>query len=167
MGCSTSGRGYPPPPYGAGSPRLAGVRLIRGRRSAAHRITLVSEKILRFQNKNKDLNSLSQQILQQLQSEGYRASMTNAPLGTVIQAQKGGIMRDLVAAERAFTIMVTGQPNDFSVHIGVGKFFQNLGVMAVEALLLSELFLAVDVPEMLWTEHVEKGLANEITRIVG
>lgn len=93
--------------------------------------------------------------------------MTTAPLGTVIQAQKGGILRDLIAAERAFTIMVTGQPNDFSVHIGVGKFFQNLGVMAVEALLLSELFLAVDIPEMLWTEHVEKGLANEITRIVG
>ena len=49
----------------------------------------------------------------------------------------------------------------------MGKFFQNIGVMAVEALLLSELFLAVDIPEMLWTEHVEKGLAKEITQIVG
>ena len=128
---------------------------------------MVSEKILRFQNKNRDLGSLSQQIVQQLQSEGYRTNIATAPLGTVIQAQKGGILRDLVAAERAFTIMVTGQPNDFSVHIGVGKFFQNLGVMAAEALLLSELFLAVDIPEMLWTEHVEKGLAKEITQIVG
>ena len=95
------------------------------------------------------------------------AASDTLPLGTVIQAQKGGILKDLVAAERAFTIMVTGQPNDFSVHIGVGKFFQNLGVMAAEALLLSELFLAVDVPEMLWTEHVEKGLVKEITQIVG
>ena len=128
---------------------------------------MVSEKILRFQNKNRDLGALSQQMVQQLQSEGYKTNMAAAPLGTVIQAQKGGILRDLVASERAFTIMVTGQPNDFSVHIGVGKFFQNLGVMAVEALLLSELFLAVDIPEMLWTEHVEKGLANEITQIVG
>jgi hypothetical protein len=128
---------------------------------------LVSEKILRFQNKNRDPSSLGQQIAQQLQSEGYRTNMTNAPLGTVIQAQKGGILRDMIASERAFTIMVTGQPNDFSVHIGVGKFFQNIGVMAVEALLLSELFLAVDIPEMLWTEHVEKGLAKEITQIVG
>jgi hypothetical protein len=127
----------------------------------------VSEKILRFQNENKDPASLSQQIAQQLQSDGYKASMATAPLGTVIQAQKGGILKDLVAAERAFTIMVTGQPDDFSVHIGVGKFFQNLGVMAAEALLLAELFLAVDIPEMLWTEHVEKGLANEITQVVG
>ncbi|MDG6912344.1 MAG: hypothetical protein JRN54_00165 [Nitrososphaerota archaeon] len=128
---------------------------------------MVSEKILRFQNENKDPASLSQQIAQQLQSDGYKASMATAPLGTVIQAQKGGILKDLVAAERAFTIMVTGQPDDFSVHIGVGKFFQNLGVMAAEALLLAELFLAVDIPEMLWTEHVEKGLANEITQVVG
>jgi hypothetical protein len=127
----------------------------------------VSEKILRFQNENKDPASLSQQIAQQLQSDGYKASMATAPLGTVIQAQKGGILKDLVGAERAFTIMVTGQPDDFSVHIGVGKFFQNLGVMAAEALLLAELFLAVDIPEMLWTEHVEKGLANEITQVVG
>ncbi|MCL4355585.1 MAG: hypothetical protein M1311_03195 [Thaumarchaeota archaeon] len=127
----------------------------------------MSEKILRFQNENKDPASLSQQIAQQLQSDGYKASMATAPLGTVIQAQKGGILKDLVAAERAFTIMVTGQPDDFSVHIGVGKFFQNLGVMAAEALLLAELFLAVDIPEMLWTEHVEKGLANEITQVVG
>ncbi|MDG6899049.1 MAG: hypothetical protein JRN12_02815 [Nitrososphaerota archaeon] len=128
---------------------------------------MVSEKTLRFQNKNRDLNSLSQQIMQQLQSEGYRTKMANAPLGTIIQAQKGGVLRDIIASERAFTIVVTGQPNDFSIHIGVGKFLQNLGMMAVEALLLSELFLAVDIPEMLWTEHVENGVAKEITQIVG
>jgi hypothetical protein len=93
--------------------------------------------------------------------------MANAPLGTIIQAQKGGVLRDIIASERAFTIVVTGQPNDFSIHIGVGKFLQNLGMMAVEALLLSELFLAVDIPEMLWTEHVENGVAKEITQIVG
>ncbi len=144
----------------------AGSRLIR-RSGVAWSIELVSEKILRFQNKNRDLSSLAQQITQQLQSEGYRANVAAAPLGTIIQAQKGGILRDLVASERAFTIMVTGQPDDFSVHIGVGKFFQNLGVMAIEALLLSELFLAVDIPEMLWTEHVENGLAKQIAQIVG
>ena len=128
---------------------------------------MVSEKNLRFQNKNRDLGSLSQQIEQQLQSEGYRTNVATAPLGTVIQAQKGGILRDLVAAERAFTIMVTGQPIDFSVHIGVGTFYQNLRVRAAEAVRLSALFLAVEFPEMLWTELVEKGLANEITQIVG
>jgi hypothetical protein len=85
----------------------------------------------------------------------------------VIQAKKGGILRDIITADRAFTITVSGQPNDFTVHIGIGKFIQNLAVAAVETLLLSVLFLAVDVPEMLWTRHVENEIIKDITRIVG
>jgi len=42
-----------------------------------------------------------------------------------------------------------------------------LAVAAVEVILLSWLFLTVDVPEMLWTQHVERGIAKEITQIVG
>jgi len=128
---------------------------------------LVSEKVMRFQGKNKDLNQLSQQIVQQLTSEGYKTQATTAPLGQVIQAKKAGILRDIITADRAFSILITGQPNDFTVHIGVGKWIQNIAVAAVETLLLSWLFLAVDVPEMLWTQHVEKGIAKEITQIVG
>ena len=128
---------------------------------------MVSEKTIRFQGKNKDLGQLSNQIVQQLQVEGYKTQTTNAPLGIVIQAQKAGILRDIIAADRAFTIIIGGQPNDFTIHIGIGKFFQNIAVAAVEALLLSELFLAVDVPEMLWTRHVEGELVKQITQIVG
>jgi hypothetical protein len=128
---------------------------------------LVSEKTLRFQNKNKDLDQLAQLIVQQLQAEGYKTQFANPPLGRIIQAQKAGIMRDIIAADRAFTIMITGQPNDFTVHIGIGKFIQNLAVTAVETILLTELFLVVDVPEMLWTRHVEGGLVKEINQIVG
>jgi hypothetical protein len=128
---------------------------------------LVSEKVLRFQNKNKDLDQLAQRIVQQLQSEGYKTQSANPPLGRVIQAQKAGILRDIITADRAFTIMITGQPDDFTVHIGIGKWIQNLAVAAAEVILLSVLFLAVDVPEMLWTRHVEGGIAKEIAQIVG
>ncbi|HMK82276.1 MAG TPA: hypothetical protein VK503_01025 [Candidatus Bathyarchaeia archaeon] len=128
---------------------------------------MVSEKVLRFQGKNKDLAQLSQQIVQQLQVEGYKVQSTTAPLGQVIQAKKGGILRDIITADRAFTITISGQPNDFTVHIGIGKFIQNLAVAAVETLLISVLFLAVDVPEMLWTRHVENGIVKEINQIVG
>jgi hypothetical protein len=128
---------------------------------------MVSEKVMRFQNKNKDLDQLAQQIATQLQSEGYKVQSTTAPLGRVIQAQKAGILRDIITADRAFTIMITGQPNDFTVHIGIGKWIQNIAVAAAEALLLSVLFLAVDVPEMLWTRHVENEIAKEITQIIG
>jgi hypothetical protein len=128
---------------------------------------LVAEKVMRFTGKNKDLNQLSQQIVQQLNSEGYKTQTANPPLGIVIQAKKAGILRDIITADRAFSILITGQPNDFSVHIGIGKWIQNIAVAAVETLLLTWLFLAIDVPEMLWTTHVEKTIAKEITQIVG
>jgi hypothetical protein len=121
---------------------------------------------MHFQGKNKDLQQLSQQIQQQLQSEGYKIQLKAAPLGTVIQAQKAGILRDIITADRAFTILITGQPTDFTVHIGIGKWIQNLAVTAIEALFIFALFLAIDVPEMLWTTHVENGIAKEITQIV-
>lgn len=128
---------------------------------------MVAEKTLRFQGKNKDLDQLAQQIEQQLQTEGYKTQSKKAPLGNIVQATKAGIARDLIAADRAFTIMVSGQPDDFTVHIGIGKWVQNLAVTAAEVLLLSVLFLPLDVPEMLWTVHVENGIAKEITQIVG
>lgn len=128
---------------------------------------MVTEKVLQFQGKNKDLAQLSQQISQQLETEGYKVQSRNAPLGNIIQAQKGGILRDIIDAERAFTILVSGNPNDFTVRIGIGKWVQNIAVAAAEVLLLTTLFLVVDVPEMLWTVHVENGIAKEITQLVG
>jgi hypothetical protein len=128
---------------------------------------LVSEKVLRFTGKNKDLNQLAQQITQQLNSDGYKTQSAAAPLGTVIQAKKAGILRDVITADRAFSILIAGQPNDFTVHVGIGKWIQNIAVAAVETIFLTWLFLAVDVPEMLWTQHVEKTIIKEINQIVG
>jgi|SRR5579884_1423215 hypothetical protein len=129
---------------------------------------MVSEKVVQFQNKNKDLNQLAQQIVQMLQNDGYKTQInTSAPVGIVIQAQKAGILRDIITADRAFTIMITGEPNNFAVHIGIGKWIQNLAVAAAEALLLSVMFLAVDIPEMLWTRHIENEILKRITQLVG
>jgi hypothetical protein len=129
-------------------------------------IHMVAEKHLRFQGKNRDLAQLASQIEQQLRTQGYKTQSTKAPLGNIVQAQKAGILRDIIAADRSFTIAVAGQPDDFSVHIGIGKWMQNLGVTAAETLLLSGLFLAVDVPEMLWTMEVENGLAKQISQMI-
>jgi hypothetical protein len=127
---------------------------------------LVSERIMSFQGRNVDLNQLSQKISQQLENEGYKIQFATAPLGIIIQAQKAGILRDIITADRSFTILITGQPDDFSVHVGIGKWIRDLAIAATETLFLSLLFLAIDVPEMLWTRHVENEIVNEITQIV-
>ena len=128
---------------------------------------LISEKVLHFEGKNKDLNQLSQQIVQQLSAEGYKTQSATTPTGIIIQAKKAGVLRDIIDANRAFSILIAGQPNDFTIHVGIGKWIQNLTVAVVETLFITWLFLAVDVPEVLWTREVEKGIIQDITQIVG
>ena len=128
---------------------------------------VISEKVLHFTGKNKDLNQLSQQIVSQLKSEGYKTQIATTQLGIVIQAQKAGILRDIITADRAFSIVISGQPNDFTIHVGIGKWVQNIAVAAVETILITWLFLAVDIPEMLWTREVEKTVIKEINQVVG
>lgn len=129
---------------------------------------VVAEKIVNFQNKNKDLGQLGEQIVQMLQNQGYKTQINkSAPVGIVIQATKAGILRDIITADRAFTILISGDPNNFAIHIGIGKLMQNLAVAAAEAILLSFLFLAVDVPEMIWTRHVENEILKDIVQLIG
>jgi hypothetical protein len=128
---------------------------------------VVAEKVVQFQNKNKDLNQLGQQIVQILQSDGYKTEFnTSVPQGIVIQATKAGILRDIITADRAFTIMIVGEPNNFAIHIGIGRLIRNLAIAGAETVLLSGLFLAVDIPEMLWTRHVENEILKRIVEMV-
>ena len=69
---------------------------------------VISEKVLYFTGKNKDPTQLSQQIVSQLNNEGYKTQVATTPTGTVIQAKKAGVLRDIITADRCFTIMVSG-----------------------------------------------------------
>jgi hypothetical protein len=51
--------------------------------------------------------------------------------------------------------------------VGVGRWLKYLGITAVEALLISELFLLVDVPETLWNFEVENEVVKNIDSLVG
>lgn len=127
----------------------------------------MTEKTMRFRGKERNLGELAKRIDHSLVSDGYQTQTHSSSENIIIQAKKEGVLRDIIAANRAFTIMISGEPNDFTVRIGIGKFIQNLAVAAVETLVVSELFLAVDVPEMLWTKVVEDGISKDIVEIVG
>jgi hypothetical protein len=128
---------------------------------------IVAEKVVQFQNKNKNLNQLGQQIVPMLQNDGYKTEInTSVPQGIVIQVTKADILRDVITADRVFTIMLIGEPNNFAIHIGIGRLIRNLAIAAAETVLLSDLFLAVDIPEMLWTRHIEKEILKRIEEMV-
>ncbi len=121
-----------------------------------------------FKDKNTDLGALQTKIEEYLKSDGFTTSTSApSPHGTVLQAKKGGFLRGVVDADRALTIVISGDPNDFTVRIGVGKWLQHLGVAALETLLLSDLFLVVDVAETAWNLEIEDKLVKQIEAFVG
>ncbi len=129
---------------------------------------MIGEKVLHFENKNTDLAALQSKIEDYLKSERFQVqSSAPSPHGVVVQAQKGGFLSTVIAADRAMTVLIDGEPNNFTVRVGIGKWLKHLGVTAVETLLLSDLFLLVDVPEMAWNFEIENKIAREIASFVG
>lgn len=128
---------------------------------------MIGERVRHYRDKNVDLSSLKGKIEDYLKSSGFKIqSSLPSPHGTVIQAQKNGFLRSIVTADRALTILIDGEPNNFTVRVGIGRWLQHLGITAVEALLISELFLLVDVPETLWNFEVENEVIKKINSLV-
>jgi hypothetical protein len=65
------------------------------------------------------------------------------------------------------TITITGSPDDFTVRIGIGKWLEHLAVAAIETLLISDLFLVVDVAESAWNIEIEDKLVKDLKAFVG
>lgn len=127
---------------------------------------MVTTKTLRFVNRNWDLKELSRKIEESLQSDKFHTQMVSTPQGNVIQAKKEDLVRSLLTATRAITVLVKGEPNDFVIEVGIGKWIQNLAVTAVETVITGGLFLLINIPEMIWNFDVENQIVNKITRIV-
>jgi hypothetical protein len=129
---------------------------------------MIGEKVERFQGKGTDLSDLQGKIESYLESEGFTVqSSAPSAQGMVIQAKKGGFLSGVIAADRALSILISGAPDDFTVRIGIGKWLEHLAVAALETLLLSDLFLVVDVAEMAWNFEIENKFAKQIESLVG
>jgi hypothetical protein len=129
---------------------------------------MIGEKTLHFQGKGTNLADLQEKITSYLQSDGFTVQ-NSAPStqGTVLQAKKGGFLRGIVDADRAMSILISGSADDFTVRIGIGKWIEHLAVAAVETLLISDLFLVVDVAETAWNFEIEDKLVKQVESLVG
>jgi hypothetical protein len=129
---------------------------------------MIGEKVQQFQGKGTDLAQLQGQIADYLRADGFQVqSSPSSAQGAVIQAKKGGFLSGLIAADRALSIMISGAPDDFTVRIGIGKWVEHLVTAGLETLLLSDLFLVVDVAEMAWNLEIEDKLVKQIETFVG
>ena len=117
-------------------------------------------------NSSKNLNDVVSQFGQFLQNQKWKVQSNVQGEKAVVQAQKPGILRDIVAADRALTFTFDATaPGQIKVTTGVGKLLKNLAITAIETILLSEIFVLVDIPEIMFTEHIEKELLAQLQAI--
>ncbi len=102
-----------------------------------------------------------------LKGEGFTVESTgDADKGYVLQAKKGGFLSEVISAQRALVLSLSGPSDDATLTIGVGNWKKDLVVTAVETLLVSDLFLPVDIAEMAWSAEVENKVLKQITAMV-
>ncbi len=128
---------------------------------------MLGKKELHFQGKGTDLQNLASQIEQHLNNDKFHTQTGTVGDGDiVIQAQKGGFLDKVIDADRALTISISGTGDDFTVTFGIGKWLKHLGIAVIETLLLSDIFLVVDLAESAWTIEVEDKLAKAVEAMV-
>lgn len=115
-----------------------------------------------FVGKNTNLDKLQTSIQQFFKEEGFRLQSSKHPNGYLMQAKKGGIFRTLLAADRAYTVIVDGDPSNFKIKIGIGEWLKDLGVAGLESFFLSPLLAFIEVPEALWSYEIEHHLWHYI-----
>jgi hypothetical protein len=136
--------------------------------SQQEEITVLGDKEEHFEGKGTDLGALQTHIEEYLKSDGFTVqSSAKSDEGAVIQAKKGGFLREAVDADRSLTITIKGSPADFTVRFGIGKWMEHLGIAAIETLLLSEIFLPIDVADSLWSLEVENKIIADMKTFVG
>ena len=113
----------------------------------------------------KNLPDLINAFSQYLTDNKWRVQSNVQADKAILQAQKFGILRGLIAADRALTFLFTSDGSQVKVQVGVGKLLGDIAVTAIEVILLSEIFIVVDVPEIAWSDHVEKELLDELQNI--
>ena len=129
---------------------------------------MIGEKLEHFEGKGTDLDALKTHIEEYFTKDGFTTQTSPASdQGTVLQARKGGWLAGVIDADRALTITITGTPADYTVRVGIGKWREHLAVAAIETLLVSELFLPIDVAESAWNLEIEDKLVKDIRTFVG
>ena len=114
----------------------------------------------------KSLDDIIKSFTNYLINNGWKVQSNVQQDKAILQAQKFGILRGLIAADRALTFVFTAESGgQVKVDVGVGRLLGDITITAIEVLLLSEIFIVIDIPEIAWSDHVEKELLNQLQTI--
>lgn len=115
-----------------------------------------------YSGKNYDLRKLNELILQFFKEENFEVQHRTHRRGFFIQARKGGMLRTLLAMNRAFTLIIEGEPSDFRIKIGIADWMKEPSEKMIESFFLSPMLAYTEVPEALWSYELEHQLWHYI-----
>ncbi len=121
---------------------------------------MVSDKTTRYANRNISPVKLSEWIIEYLKQDGYETQKAEGYLEFIIQARKESILQDLTMVDRCLTILILGQPDDFTIRIGIGRWFQGNLEKGTVASIMNLVFVKVDIPAAIWNENFENIIKN-------
>jgi len=108
-----------------------------------------------YRDKNCDLDVLNKQIESWFSDQGYEVQGNKTEGSWCLQAQKTEGWRKAVGASRAFTILIEGQSNEFSVEVGTGEWASNLVAGGVAAVLTGGVSLVGSGLATGWAKKIE------------
>jgi hypothetical protein len=79
-----------------------------------------------YRNKRCPLDQLSESIWQWFQREDYEVQYFRDNLAHILQARKESWLRQFLGARRVFTVIIQGEPDNFEVDVGLGRWAYNV-----------------------------------------
>lgn len=117
-------------------------------------------------NKRVPIVQVIEELSKYLKERGWQVQEIAGVEKGMLQARKGGFLEEIIAADRALTLTFELQPDGLLVKVGVANWVRNIAVAAIETLLISGLFLLVDIPEILWNKHIEEEILKVLDNII-
>ncbi len=120
-----------------------------------------------FTGRNIDLAKLAAAVEGYLSSKGYTAQRyQSSDQSYIVQAKKGGFLRAIISAQRAFTVHISGNPQNVVVNVGVANWGQDIAVDVIETVFVGDELGLLSTAETLWNLKIEKEILDEIQRII-
>lgn len=108
-----------------------------------------------YQGRNINLRNLRRDIQNWFIQQEYETQSKSGERDFVIQARKAGTFRTMVGASRAFTITISGTPNEFTVTFSIGEWATNLAAIGIGTLLTGGIFLIGSGFAASWSKKIE------------
>jgi hypothetical protein len=109
-----------------------------------------------YTGKDCNLDLVADAIEEHFQTQGYETQSSKGEGGWLIRARKSVFLRDLLAGDRASTVILTGELNNFKASFGIGKWIQNIGMTLLEGIAIVLVVFFVEIPVSLWSYETER-----------